>query len=354
MARPMNCQSISWFWDLHTRKLLDLDPPYQRRSVWNQSYKDYFIDTVLSNYPAPAIFLHQDIHPDGSTKYAVVDGKQRLSSIFDFADNQFPVPDVSSVKQFSGLYFKDLPDAIKTAFWTYQFAVEYLQITDEAFISNVFDRINRNVAKLTSQELRHARFDGPFIRQAESLTIWLQQTLPPGMPNFALQSIKQMKDLEFVAQLMLFLEDGPRSYSQLTLDQAFSDRDVEWARETETTAEFRRAIEGISEILRVGDSGQALARSRIRNQADFYSLFGTLAELAREDRLPTATEHAQRLSAFIQIVEDEHARAKNKQASDYYEAARSASNDAGPRRTRIDIIKDVLAPAPPKAGRPRR
>jgi len=36
-----------------------------------------------------------------------------------------------------------------------------------------FDRINRNVKKLTPQELRHARFNGLFINTAEDLTEWM-------------------------------------------------------------------------------------------------------------------------------------------------------------------------------------
>lgn len=55
--RRQTTQSIAWFWDLYKRDLLELDPPYQRRSVWSQSYKDYFIDTILLDYPAPAVFL---------------------------------------------------------------------------------------------------------------------------------------------------------------------------------------------------------------------------------------------------------------------------------------------------------
>jgi len=41
MSRKIKFQTISWFWDLYNRNLLELDPPYQRRSVWNQDYKDF-------------------------------------------------------------------------------------------------------------------------------------------------------------------------------------------------------------------------------------------------------------------------------------------------------------------------
>lgn len=47
MSSTINFQTVFWFWDLYTTKLLELDPPYQRRSVWNQDYKDFFVDTIL-------------------------------------------------------------------------------------------------------------------------------------------------------------------------------------------------------------------------------------------------------------------------------------------------------------------
>ena len=96
-ARRQNFQTISWFWDLSKRGLLDLDPPYQRRSVWNQAYRDSFVDTILLQYPAPAIFLYEEVSPEGISKYHVVDGKQRLTAVFDFALGQFPVSEESIV-----------------------------------------------------------------------------------------------------------------------------------------------------------------------------------------------------------------------------------------------------------------
>lgn len=82
--RRQTTQAIAWFWDLYRRDLLNLDPPYQRRSVWSPSYKDYFIDTILLDYPAPAVFLFEDIDENGLAIYSVVDGKQRLSTVFEF------------------------------------------------------------------------------------------------------------------------------------------------------------------------------------------------------------------------------------------------------------------------------
>jgi hypothetical protein len=129
--RRHNFQTIAWFNDLRQRGLLDLDPPYQRRSVWSQRFKDYFVETVLLNYPAPAIFLYEDISPEGRSIHHVVDGKQRLTTLFEFIDDVFPVAENSAVASLSDRYFSGLPDETKKAFWGYQFLVEYVPEDDE-------------------------------------------------------------------------------------------------------------------------------------------------------------------------------------------------------------------------------
>jgi hypothetical protein len=335
-----NSQTIAWFWDLRQRGLLELDPPYQRRSVWNQDYREYFIDTVLLEFPAPAIFLFESIAPEGVTTYSVVDGKQRLLSIFDFVRDIFPVGEKAQSESLRGKYFSHFDNATKSRFWSYQFTVAYLPTTDEGVINNIFDRINRNVAKLTAQELRHARFDGEFITVAESLAEWMPAQLGSAFPRITDSSRRQMKDVEFVASLLLLLDEGPKGYSVTELDAAFSDRDESWERRKEVESLFRETVSALR--IHNAASGALIGQSRLRNQADFYSLFGAVASMLHEGSLPNAEPAAQRLLSFAATVENPESRANHQWALDYFNAARSASNDAGPRSARIEIIKRAL------------
>ena len=341
MRRKQNFQTVAWFWDLYQRALLDLDPPYQRRSVWNQSYKDNFIDTILLGYPAPAIFLYEQINPDGTTLYHVVDGKQRLMTIFEFAHNRFPVFAQATRIDLRDRYFRDLPDEVKRDFWGYPFSVEYIPTDELTIIDNVFDRLNRNTAKLTAQELRHAKFSGAFISAAEELSEWMFVELGPDFPYIAPQSRRQMKDVEVVAHLMLQLENGPRGYSSTDLDAAFNERDEEWPARVDADRRFRRAINLLSQLLRSG-RGDEIKRSRLRNQADFYSLFGAIDNLDQAREQIDINEAASRLADFVTGLEDEAARLESVGLRRYYDAARSASNDTGPRQTRVGLLSRVL------------
>jgi hypothetical protein len=340
MIRRQNFQNLSWFYDLFQRSALDLDPPYQRRSVWNDAFKAYFIDTVLLNYPAPAIFLYENISPQGSSMYHVVDGKQRLTTILEFVRGEFPVSETSDLTALRGKYFESLDAEVKRAFWSYQLLVEYIPTNDEGVINSIFDRINRNVAKLTAQELRHARLDGEFINLSEQLSDWQQSVLPSNFPRFAAQSRKQMKDVEFTALLLLLLEEGPRGYSQDDLDKAFVDRDSEWDAKTDCDTRYRATVAYISELVHFEEE---LAASRLRNQADFYALFGAIDSLRHDQQLPTPAEAVDRLTKFISRVDDLEHREHDPDLAAYFEAARSASNDKGPRETRLRYLRSLLS-----------
>lgn len=345
MSRTINFQTVSWFWDLYTRHLLDLEPPYQRRSVWNQEYKDFFIDTVLNEYPAPAIFLYQEITPEGVSKYGVVDGKQRLSTLFSFAEKKFPVSETATITRIRGKYFTDLENEFKQKFWKYQFAVEYVQSDDEVIINNIFDRINRNVSKLTPQELRHAKFSGVFITTAEDLTDWMISVLPQNFPSIPLKARQQMKDVEFVTLLLLFLEEGVKSYRQDDLDKAFNERDLVWEERDEIEAQFKKVIELTKELLNQCPSNINLCKTRLKNQADFYSLFGAVSELNADSQLQITSEVCNRIDVFFKLLDSPETRITISAVQDYYDAISTSLGSAGieKNKTRINILKSVLS-----------
>src|SRR5947209_515469 len=83
-------------------------------------------------------------------------GKQRIETIFRFVANEFPVGERCPIERLRGVYFENFSKEEKITFYQYDFSIEYLPTNDEAIIDSIFDRLNRNVARLTPQELRHA------------------------------------------------------------------------------------------------------------------------------------------------------------------------------------------------------
>ena len=333
-------QNVAWFWDLHRRKELNLDPPYQRRSVWSQDFRDYFIDTILLNYPCPAIFVHEDVSPEGKRTINVVDGKQRLLTAFRFISGEYPIGTVATDQDLRTLFFAQLNPENRQRIFQYTFTVQYLLTGNSTVIGNMFDRMNRNVARLSGQELRHAKFRGRFMTAVEEQAVWLGSRLP-GIPYLVPTVRAQMKDHEFVAVMLLMFDAGVRHRSPAELDEAFAERDVDWPSQAATIQKFQRGFEWLREVLR-RPQGQVLRKSRLRNQTDIYSLLAAVGRLEAAGLLPAPKEAAQRLLRFMRTLTDDAKREADPMASDYYIAARAASADTAHRLRRMSVMEAVL------------
>ncbi len=334
-----NYQTISWLYDLYKRNLLDLNPSYQRRSVWNQIYKDFFIDTILMGYPCPPIFLYEEISEYGIAKYSVVDGKQRLTSIFEFIEEKYPIYENIIKKNLAGKFFSEIERTVKIDFYSYNLSIEYLPTNDESIIKDIFQRLNKNIAKLTPQELRHAKFDGFFLKEAESLTEWMSENLAENIPKFSRSSINKMIDVEFTAQLLLLIDDGVKGYLQDELDIEFNKRDLLWEKRDVVVNNFKSNISIINKIISIEEKD--MKNSRIKNQADFYGLFGAIHSIIEKDKLDLKKVNGLLLD-FYNTIDDEDKRKNNKDAEDYYETIRSNTNKTIVRIDRVNLLKKII------------
>lgn len=90
---------ISSLWHSYTGCGLDLEPEYQREYVWDDSDKEKLIDSIFENASIGTFVLCRRDYGTYQKLYEVVDGKQRLTTIFDFMENKFP---------YRGYYFRQL------------------------------------------------------------------------------------------------------------------------------------------------------------------------------------------------------------------------------------------------------
>jgi len=59
------------------KKWINLRPEYQRRTVWKNSKRSLFVESLLLNVPIPPVFLYEwDL-----SRYEVMDGQQRLTRL---------------------------------------------------------------------------------------------------------------------------------------------------------------------------------------------------------------------------------------------------------------------------------
>jgi hypothetical protein len=87
----MRCKTEPWSIAkiLREYRMINFDPPYQRQgTVWKETRKTDFIDSLVNGFDVPKLYLHVLVD-DGPYRYAVVDGKQRLTTILDFLEDRF-------------------------------------------------------------------------------------------------------------------------------------------------------------------------------------------------------------------------------------------------------------------------
>jgi hypothetical protein len=331
--RTPNNQNASWFLDLHESGKLDLNPRYQRRSVWNLEYKQFFIDSVIRNYPTQAIFLDQTVDPDEPTRYRVLDGKQRLTSLIEFYQNEFMTPDSLEDLDLGNVYYSDLPKPVRASILKYLFTVETVSDTSNAELNQAFDRLNRNVSKLNKQELRHAQYDGAFASKMERFAedrFW-------ELVGFSTPARRRrMLDVEYVAELYIVCMSGVQDGKNY-LDRAYSEYDDEIPLEQKVDARFastQKALLELHEIL-------PLTQTRFVNVADFYSLWAALTTMIDEVGQPRISIDA--MAAALGDFQVEIDEQKSPRSSVYLLAARQGSNKGSNRLLRAQVLAAALA-----------
>jgi hypothetical protein len=154
------------------REHIDLNPTYQREGgIWTLENKQLLIDTIVNGFDVPKLYMHKLSTPetvDGrEIELAVIDGKQRLSAIWDFIQGRFPLSrDFAYVKQEDvdarGFTYADLAreyPEIKADFDAYSLDVVTIETDDTELIEDMFSRLNEAMP-LNAAEKRNA-WPGP-------------------------------------------------------------------------------------------------------------------------------------------------------------------------------------------------
>lgn len=157
-----------------------VDPEYQRNgSVWTPEKKQLLIDSILNNYDIPKIYFHQFSREEKSRtgkSYAIIDGKQRLETIWGFIEGDFCLSEGFEYQdnltaKIGGLSYADLAKEypkIQIKFDSFVLPVIGIQTDDIELIEEMFSRLNEAVP-LNSAEKRNA-FGGNMVKAIRDLS----------------------------------------------------------------------------------------------------------------------------------------------------------------------------------------
>lgn len=139
------------------REEIHLNPAWQRGPVWSPSKQALLIDSILRGYDISMIYLRK-IAPTASYNYEVVDGQQRLRSLWNFFDGEFALPpNFDNVEKFDigGKKYYDLPRTLRDRITGFRVVVAFVEDAQEPEVSRLFSRMQMGV-RLNPAELRNA------------------------------------------------------------------------------------------------------------------------------------------------------------------------------------------------------
>ena len=155
-------------WTMYDRKILVIDPDFQRHNVWSNKDRSLFIDSLLKGLPIPSICL---FHDQATGKRYVVDGLQRISSVIALLGDhdKWTISNIEGVdERIRGLSVDDLKKEKRDVLYQIDESVLPLTIIrgdfskkeHQDYLVQIFSRLNSGGKRLLNQEVRNCIFRG--------------------------------------------------------------------------------------------------------------------------------------------------------------------------------------------------
>jgi hypothetical protein len=333
---------------------INLEPGFQRQSVWTLNDRRRLIQSIVAGYPLPSVFLYQR-SPRGRLTYDVIDGKQRLETIFMFTRagrfkrNWFDV----KLDFGDGIEWCDWRSICKhnvnlrAAFDAYK--LQTVEVTgDLNQIADLFVRINSTGKRLTSAEKRNAKFlRNPILREAERLVGKFRRFLQDERILSPAQ-VARMKGTELFAELLMSINEGGPINKKVSLDRAIGNQGINGNVLARLSREFTNTMNRVRHVF------PGLRQTRFHNSAEFYSLFLLVWEMEKDKLVLTersrnkiAFELLRKLSTGVDELREQLRSAKpaktvQKLYSDYLLTVQGDTDSKSNRDRRREILRNLL------------
>ncbi len=127
-------------------------PKFQRQYVWSDTLASKLVESVLLSVPIPPCYLSEN----EENELDVIDGQQRIFSLYRYVENQFALRDLEALPELNGKRFFELPSKEQRRVRTH--TLRCVVVTNESHPEikfDVFERLNTSTMPLNAQELRN-------------------------------------------------------------------------------------------------------------------------------------------------------------------------------------------------------
>ena len=352
-------KSVQEFVTLHENGQLELAPAFQRQSVWSVKQRRDLIKSLYENVPIPSIFLYER-YDNGRLVFDVIDGKQRLESIFMFLRAQgfrskafaFPAEwtENGDSEQHDDVTWHELTEREKHKLLSYPLQT----ITVKAAfpdIAEIFKRINSTGSKLTKQEIRTARFLNSDLLERCKAIANSTKTLNYLRANKILsqKQILRMKHVELVAELLVSMHYNAPQNKKMVIDEAMKKRALSLTQIERVSTEFSKTLGTLSVIF------PRIAETRFTRVSDFYTLFLLVWKwiyvkkyvLSSKDRNELAEAYLRAFSHGVDVVSEKQRRLnavtdEERPFADYLLTVKEGTDRIDQRQKREELLDGVF------------
>ncbi|MFD4120368.1 DUF262 domain-containing protein [Alcaligenes faecalis] len=312
----------------HKDGKLNLNPWYQRRSVWSNAQKSFLINTLFERKPIPALYVRHsiDIEKQRSMK-EVVDGQQRSRAIIEYCDGRFSARTLSGLKKtFSQLTTEERERLLLTPL-----PVGYLLGATDSDVIDIFARINSISKTLNPQEKRNANYGGEFkqfclMLSTDHLKFWRSTSI------FSANDIARMNEVLFVSDIVFNLMQGLSDFKHKSIDDVYKDNEDSFPREQEIKDRWERVFDVFYQL-----PEEVFKDTIFSRQPIFFSLILCLDAKSRMIS-PEALED----KLYLIDAEVKDADFSNKDVSAFLEAIKASTQRLKSRQVRQGFLEARL------------
>ncbi|ECG8260396.1 DUF262 domain-containing protein [Salmonella bongori] len=278
---------------------LDLDqnelfiPDYQRDYKWDAKTASRFIESILLDFPIPYLYIADVINedPELDGRVEIIDGSQRIRSIYYFWNNEFELQDLKELKCLEGFKFRDLLASRQRRFL--RASLRFIELkgdVEEQHRRDLFERINSGVKRLEAMEVRHG--------SDAAASIFYRNVVTPCSENELFSELAPLSDRkrsngdhrELVLRFFAYLNnlDNYKGYVAPFIDEYLNDRanDVSSSDVDDFINEFNQMLNFVNDHFPMGFKKTPTSKTTPRARYEAIAV-GTALALRENPHLQT-------------------------------------------------------------------